>query len=328
MKSSVKIALLYTILGCLWIFLSDHFIEIKSAATFTGWKLSSLQTIKGVIYVSITGILLYFLVKRYHHQLEQKILALEEANLKLKIQSQKLERSNAELEQFAYVVSHDLQEPLRMVHSFVQQIQKKYDNSLDDKAKQYIYFALDGAKKMKQIILDLLDYAMVENDLEEQATAIDTTQVVEEVKIILQRAIKDKDAVITYDNNLPTITSVPGPVRQLFQNIIDNAIKYHRHDDVPKIHISWEATDKFHKFYFKDNGLGIDPEYRDKIFIIFERLHNDKKYKGTGVGLAICKKIVQNLGGMISVDSNEPYGSTFVLSLRKQHIPAAINPIA
>lgn len=318
MKSSVKIALIYTILGILWIVLSDSYIEIKTLDTsFQSWSFK--QSLKGVLYVSITGLLLYILVERYHKRLEQKIIELQELNFQLKAQRQKLERSNAELEQFAHVVSHDLQEPLRMVHSFINQLKKKYDHVLDDKAKQYIFYALDGAIKMRHIILDLLEYAMVENSLEDNTEAIDLNQMIEEIKLLLHQLIKEKEATIFYEP-LPSLVAVAAPIRHLFQNIIDNGIKYHREGIKPEIHISYEETDIYYKFYIKDNGIGIDAEYFEKIFVIFERLHNDPRQKGTGVGLAICKKIAQHLDGQIEVQENNPHGSTFILSLRKEPI--------
>jgi PAS domain S-box-containing protein len=236
-------------------------------------------------------------------------------NENLQKQAKELAISNAELEQFAYVASHDLQEPLRMVTSFMTQLEKKYGDVIDDKGRQYIHFAVDGAKRMRQIILDLLDFSRVgrtEDDLEE----IDFNKLINEIMALYRRQIEEELATITFEN-LPAFQTYKTPIRQVFQNLISNSLKYHRAGISSVISISCKETKTHFQFSVKDNGIGIAPEYFDKIFIIFQRLHNKDEYSGTGMGLAIAKKIVENLGGKIWVRSEDGKGSTFYFTLLK-----------
>ncbi|MGZ3750264.1 MAG: PAS domain S-box protein [Mucilaginibacter sp.] len=241
---------------------------------------------------------------------------LQETNESLQKHAKELAISNAELEQFAYVASHDLQEPLRMVTSFMTQLEKKYGDVVDDKGKQYIYFAVDGAKRMRRIILDLLDFSRVgktEDDLE----LVDFNKLIEEVLALFRRKIEEVHAHISFEN-LPTIQAYRTPVRQVFQNLIDNSLKYQKANEVPSINISCKETKTGYQFAVRDNGIGIDSAYFDKIFVIFQRLHNKDEYSGTGMGLAITKKIIENLGGKIWVESEEGKGSTFYFTLLKK----------
>lgn len=240
---------------------------------------------------------------------------LKELNKNLEKHAKELAISNAELEQFAYVASHDLQEPLRMVTSFLTQLEKKYSDVVDDKGRQYIYFAVDGAKRMRQIILDLLDFSRVgrtENDLEE----IDLNKVVNEVCGLYHRQIEELGGAVEFQN-LPKLTSYKTPIRQVFQNLIGNSLKYHSADRATRIEITSNETDSMVEIAVKDNGIGIAEEYFEKIFIIFQRLHNREEYSGTGMGLAIAKKIVENMGGKIWVESKEGEGTTFHFTLQK-----------
>lgn len=224
--------------------------------------------------------------------------------------------SNAELEQFAYVASHDLQEPLRMVTSFLTLLEKKYADVLDDKAKLYIHFAVDGAKRMRQIILDLLDFSRV-GKTEERLEEIDFNEVIEEILSLYKKNIKEKKAKIDLEV-MPVMHAFRSPVRQVFQNLISNGLKYQPKGQSPHITITSRECDSHWQFSVKDNGIGIDQQYFDKIFIIFQRLHNREDYSGTGMGLAITRKIVENLGGEIWVESEEGKGSTFYFSIAKQ----------
>ena len=240
---------------------------------------------------------------------------LKELNQNLQKHAKELAISNAELEQFAYVASHDLQEPLRMVTSFLTQLEKKYSDVVDDKGRQYIHFAVDGAKRMRQIILDLLDFSRVgrtENDLED----IDLNKVVNEVCGLYHRQIEELGATVEY-LDLPGLTSYKTPIRQVFQNLIGNSLKYHSEGRRPRIQITSKETESMIEIAVKDNGIGIAEEYFEKIFIIFQRLHNREEYSGTGMGLAIAKKIVENMGGKIWVNSKEGEGTTFHFTLQK-----------
>ncbi|KEO75795.1 hypothetical protein EL17_22480 [Anditalea andensis] len=240
---------------------------------------------------------------------------LYQLNVNLTKQAKDLAFSNAELEQFAYVASHDLQEPLRMISSFLQQIEKKYNPLLDDKGRQYIHFAIDGAQRMKQIILDLLSYSRV-GRMEESHENINLNELISEIKALLKKQTDDTQAIIDYER-LPIIKSVKTPLRHLFLNIIENGLKYQAEGATPHIKISSKSLQNHWHFQVKDNGIGINPDYFEKIFIMFQRLHYKDQYSGSGMGLAICKKIVDYLGGDIWVESREGEGSTFNFTILK-----------
>ncbi len=239
--------------------------------------------------------------------------SLEALNQQMTMHAKELERSNLELEQFAYVASHDLQEPLRMVSSFMGLLERRYGPELDEKAHQYIRFAIDGAKRMRQIILDLLEFSRIGKH-EDSLKLISTKQLVDEVCVLQKRMIREAKAQVIY-GELPSVVSYRAPLMQVFQNLIGNALKYTRADTPPRIAIHAEAEGDFWKFSVEDNGIGIDSSYHEKIFIIFNRLHNDEVYAGTGLGLAIVKKIIENFGGTIGVDSTIGKGSTFYFTI-------------
>ncbi|MCL6589488.1 MAG: PAS domain S-box protein [Firmicutes bacterium] len=235
------------------------------------------------------------------------------AEEKLARQSQILARSNAELEQFAYIASHDLQEPLRMVTSYLNLLARRYQDQLDQDAKDFITFAVEGASRMKTLIDDLLKYSRIGNT-GKTFEQVDCGDVLNLALANLQVAIAESEAVITYDP-LPALMGDSAQLIQLFQNLLSNAIKY-RSDEPPRIHISCAQKNGEWTFAVSDNGIGIEPHYFDKIFIIFQRLHGrDSKYSGTGIGLAICKKIVEHHGGRIWVESTPGKGSTFYFTI-------------
>jgi light-regulated signal transduction histidine kinase (bacteriophytochrome) len=226
---------------------------------------------------------------------------------------QELNRSNEELGQFAYVASHDLQEPLRMVASYTQLLSKRYKGKLDSDADEFIAFAVDGASRMQGLIQDLLTYSRVAtrgNDLLHTSSE----EALRRALINLRGAIEDSGALVTHDS-LPTVLADEMQLIQLFQNLVGNAIKYQR-PGVPQVHISVARNvEKKWVFSVRDNGLGSDPQYFEKIFVIFQRLHKREEYAGTGIGLAICKKIVERHGSSISVESQPGQGSTFRFAL-------------
>lgn len=227
---------------------------------------------------------------------------------KLKQLAEKLSVSNKELEQFAYVASHDLQEPLRMVASYIQLLQRRYHGQISDEANEFIGYAVNGVVRMKSLINDLLIYSRV-NTQEFPAEQTDCNKIVEEVKTNLKTAIEESHAEIIY-NNLPTINSSPMQLTQLLQNLVSNAIKFRR-DVPPKVEITAKRAGDEWLFSVSDNGIGIEQEFSERVFIIFQRLHNYNEYPGTGIGLAICKKIVEKLGGHIWVESEAGKGSVF-----------------
>lgn len=239
---------------------------------------------------------------------------LQKLNNSLEKRASELAESNAELERFAYVASHDLQEPLRMVTSFLQLLEKRYKDKLDNKAHEYINDAVDGAERMKRLILDLLEYSRV-NSSKAEVEEVDVNDIVEDMKRIYKNFLKETKGTIN-TKKLPVVKGNKTQILQLFQNIIGNACKY-KSDLPPVIDISFEEEKSFYKFGISDNGIGIDPKFFHKIFIIFQRLHNRDEYSGTGIGLAICKKIIDKHGGKIWVTSTPGRGSTFYFTLPK-----------
>ena len=223
-----------------------------------------------------------------------------------------LARSNADLQQFAYVASHDLKEPLRMVASYTQLLARRYKGKLDSDADEYIRYAVDGANRMQWLINDLLAYSRVTVQ-EKVFEEVDCNSVLEEVLSDLRVAVEESRAVVIR-NPLPTVMADRVQLGQLFQNLIGNAIKFHG-KEAPQVHVSAERRPGEWLFSVRDNGVGLDPEYAERIFVIFQRLHNREEYPGTGIGLAICKKIVERHGGRIWVVSQTGQGATFHFTL-------------
>ncbi len=252
-------------------------------------------------------------------EVERSRIRLEEQAKELEIKARDLERSNAELEQFAYVASHDLQEPLRKVASFCQLLQRRYEGQLDERADQYIGFAVDGAKRMQSLITDLLSFSRVgRSGAVMSEVALD--DVVQSALANLTRRIEDTDARVDVAP-LPVVQGEPVLLTAVFQNLIGNALKFHG-DDPPVVHVAAERTDGAWTVSCSDEGIGIDPEYGERIFAIFQRLHPKETYEGTGIGLALCRKIVEHHGGRIWLDSDVPKGTTFRFTLPVEPDPA------
>src|SRR6185503_6313133 len=221
---------------------------------------------------------------------------------------EELKRSNAELEQFAYVASHDLQEPLRMVSSYTQLIGKRYGDKLPGEAQEFMHYVVDGAARMKQLIEDLLAYSRVGTRGKEfRPTPLETP--LRKSVTNLRAAIEESSAAVTWDP-LPTVDIDELQVGQLFQNLVGNALKF-RGPGVPRVHVSVVAGENDHQVTVSDNGIGIEPAYFERIFMVFQRLHTMGEYPGTGIGLAICKKVVERHGGRIWVTSTPGEGSQF-----------------
>jgi len=223
-----------------------------------------------------------------------------------------LELSNRDLEQFAYVASHDLQEPLRMVASFTQLLAKRYQGKLDKDADEFIAYIVAGAERMQVLINDLLTYSRVDTR-GESFEPIDSEAAFDQAIANLRVAIEKGEAVITH-NPLPPLIADNSQIVQLFQNLLGNAIKFHGKEP-PRIHVSARQENNEWVFSFRDNGIGIAPEYFDRVFVIFQRLHSREEYPGTGTGLAICKRIVERHGGRIWVESELNKGSTFYFAI-------------
>ncbi|NYT17033.1 MAG: PAS domain S-box protein [Methanomicrobiales archaeon] len=233
-------------------------------------------------------------------------LKAEEA---MKQYAEHLKRSNEDLERFAYVSSHDLQEPLRTIVTFTQLLERKYEGRIDPEADEYIQYIVDAGRRMQVLIHDLLEYSRITSKAQ-VLQPIRTEEVLAQALLHLNPIIKEESATITYDL-LPVVQADPQQLRQVFQNLISNALKYRREDEPPRIRISAEKTGDMWQFNIQDNGLGIEPQYFDRIFVIFQRLHTRDRYVGTGIGLAIVKRIVERQGGRIWVESELGRGSTF-----------------
>jgi light-regulated signal transduction histidine kinase (bacteriophytochrome) len=228
--------------------------------------------------------------------------------IRVKERTVELARSNAELEQFAYIASHDLQEPLRMVSSYVQLLERRYKGKLDRDADEFIAFAYEGALRMQRLINDLLAFSRV-GTRGKNFEAVDLEAVLAQALENLQLVIKEKKVVVTHDP-LPMVFGDSGQLTQVFQNLIDNAMKFSG-KELPRVHLSARLEERDCVCSVRDNGIGIAPEYVNRLFILFQRLHTRAEYPGTGLGLAICKRIVERHGGKIWVESKPGEGSTF-----------------
>jgi signal transduction histidine kinase len=247
-----------------------------------------------------------------NEQLEREIAERKEAEKGLKRISEELKRSNADLQHFAYAASHDLQEPLRVIEGFINLLARRYEGKLDAKAAEFIGFAIEGVKGMRALIKDLLEYSRVGTG-DMNLIPTDFSEVVDRAVFNLRTAVEESGAAITRDL-LPTIRADQAQISRLFQNLIGNAIKFCG-KKTPDIRISAEKGEHVWTFFVRDNGIGIDPENTERIFAVFQRLHTKEEYSGTGIGLAICKRIVERHGGRIWVTSEKGKGSTFSFTI-------------
>ena len=241
-------------------------------------------------------------------ELEETVEQLERAN-------EQLGASNERLEQFAYAASHDLQEPLRMVSSYLRLVENRYAADLDEEAREFIGFAVDGADRMRAMVDSLLEYSRI-TTRGEAIEPTDANVVVRDVLDDLQLRIEETDATVTSDE-LPTVSADANQLAQVFRNLVSNALKYSG-DDAPRVHVSAERTDAAWQFSVADEGVGIDPEYQDRIFTVFEQFHAEeveRDHGAGGIGLALCERIVERHGGDIWVDSNPGEGSTFYFTI-------------
>ncbi|MFJ8043215.1 ATP-binding protein [Kitasatospora sp. NPDC096147] len=262
-------------------------------------------------------------VDSMRRRLVRELAFTEEARMRLDAQAADLQRSNTELEQFAYVASHDLQEPLRKVSSFTQLLQRRYGGHLDARADQYIDFAVDGANRMQTLINDLLDFSRVGRVLH-TTDEVDLEETLEQTLDALSVSVQEAGADITHDP-LPALVADSTQMGMLFQNLIGNAVKFHRPGQQPHIHITAEREGVLWRFTVTDDGIGIAPEFADKVFVIFQRLHTKDAFSGSGIGLAMCRKIVEFHGGTITVDPEYRDGTRIVFTLvaEPQHTPGA-----
>ncbi len=227
--------------------------------------------------------------------------------------AKELEAANKDLEQFAYVASHDLNEPLRMISSFTQLLERKYKDKLDQDANEYIHFVVDGATRMQKLLNNILEFSRVTTHAK-PFEQVDTKTIVEQVISILQQLITENNALITIDD-LPVIKADEMQMLRVFQNLIENAIKFHKKTELPRIHIACTKQNNMVQFSVADNGIGMEMQYHDRVFMVFQRLHSVKDYPGTGIGLSVCKRIVERHGGTIWFESTLNEGTTFYFTI-------------
>jgi PAS domain S-box-containing protein len=252
------------------------------------------------------------LLKKAHDELEIRV---QERTQELSQSNNELTRSNEELATFAYVASHDLQEPIRMIRSYAQLLEKSAAEKLSSEQRSYLKTMTDGVKRIQILLDDLLSYSRVRS-MSLQKESVDMNEILKEVLSSLEIKIGESRAIISQDS-LPVISAARSQMAQLFQNLISNSLKFQSQGQIPKLHISVHANEKDFTFCVTDNGIGIDSVYFEKIFIIFQRLNSRDSFPGTGIGLAICKKIVERHDGKIWVESNQGKGSAFFFSLPK-----------
>jgi signal transduction histidine kinase len=251
-------------------------------------------------------------VQRHARELEHEMAERRRAEVEVAKKTSELERSNSELEHFAYVASHDLQEPLRIINGYLQLLARRYKGKLDDSAEEFIDFAVEGGKRLQRMINDLLTYSKVGRISD--FTHVDCSDLFDRTVPNLRTSIEESGAVITR-GELPRVLAVETQLEHLFQNLISNAIKYRRGDTAPSVHVSAKQKGDEWLFACSDNGIGIDPKHSERVFVMFERLHGRDKYSGTGIGLALCKKVINNHRGSIWVESKPGEGSTFYFTI-------------
>ena len=301
------------------------------------WPVSvyGVSSIQPWRFVEHTGWVLFenvFLVRalisglRDMRQAAAREAELEEAKAdierKVVERTEELARSNAALEQFAYAASHDLQEPLRKVATFTQLLEQRYRGRLDEQADHFIGRAVEGARHMSELISSLLLFSRVGN-ADSRLERVDSGMIVERVKDSLELRIKETGAEVTHDR-LPLVHAAPLQLAQIFQNLIGNALKF-RGTETPKVHVGVQRVPEGWLFRVRDNGIGIEPRHASQLFVIFRRLHTRSEYPGTGIGLAVCKKIVERHGGRIWVESEAGRGSTFCFTMPAAPAPSAIS---
>lgn len=279
-----------------------------------------------ILAAGLSASLLLALLVHFVQTSQKRAIAAETANFALGVEvaerkraeeevakkASELERSNSELEHFAYVASHDLQEPLRIINGYLQLLARRYKGKLDDSADEFIDFAVEGGKRLQRMISDLLTYSKAGrvSDL----THVDCSDLFDRTVPNLRASIEESGAVVTR-GELPRVLAIEPQLEHLFQNLISNAIKYRRADTQPRVHLSAELNGDKWLFSCTDNGIGIDPKHSERIFVMFERLHEKDEYSGTGIGLALCKKVVNNHLGSIWVESRPGAGSTFYFTI-------------
>ncbi len=252
------------------------------------------------------------LIRQRTYELEREVQERQRAIEQLQRMAEELQRSNHDLEQYAYVASHDLQEPLRQVTSFAQLLSRKYAGRLDGEAREYLDFIVDGAARMQNLIRDLLAYSRVTSE-EEDIKRVNVQDVLDRALRNVRVMLEENNVWVTHDP-MPIVPADPLRLMQVFQNLIGNAVKF-RSECRPRIHVGARREDREWLFSVADNGIGFSPEHSERIFQIFQRLHSRDKYTGTGIGLAICKRVIERHGGRIWAESSPGQGATFYFTI-------------
>ena len=308
----------------------DWRFEIWTTTKFREAPFASKPALMLLAAIIIDGLLLFLFLSMTRASRKTRAYAKEakafatEASQQLAINkkmTKKLERSNAELEQFACIASHDLQEPLRKVSTFCDLLGHEYADKLDEQGRGYIRYAIDGAHRMSQLISDLLVFSRVGSD-ENTDTSYPAQQALDAALANLREALSAVGAEVTSDS-LPTIIGNKPQMSRLLQNIIGNGLKY-RGDEPPKIHVGVSSDTAYHTFFVRDNGIGIEPKYHQQVFGIFKRLHNSSEYEGTGIGLAICQRIVESWDGKIWIDPEVSSGTKFCFTVPVESIASSL----
>ncbi len=266
-----------------------------------------------LLLVSIIAFILYSSNQQKHaysRQLEQEVSTRTE---ELRESNEKLKRSNKELERFAYIASHDLKEPLRNIVSFTRLIDRRLPDNTSGEIREYLDYVIKSTHQMHLLVEDVLEFSRIEN-LEIKKTAVDLNEIVRSVSGILGNSLQERKVQLHIAHDLPVVAANASHLFLIFKNLIENGIKYNRNPQ-PHIQVSWKNAGEVNQFIVEDNGIGIDPEFHDRIFGMFKRLHNREEYQGSGLGLSICKKIISNYGGRIWVESAEEQGSRFIFTL-------------
>ena len=321
--------------GFLWLIALEcvaYYFYLQEQGAVVSYREKTLQfdelyyyTTYAGLFLMVVGIVLIFatgqemIIHALHEK--QKELSRQKTELARHTQSlidaeQKLITTNRELEQFAYAASHDLKEPLRMIGSYIQLIKRKLNSQLDGSTEEYMGFVTDGVSRMEKLLNDLLEYSRL-GRRKEQNREIDLNEIMLVVINNLMMGMKENDAAI-YTTQLPVIKANMTEMTQLFQNLLSNSIKFRQKGVAPVVEIFHEEQGGTHFFQFHDNGIGIPQEHHQNVFNIFERLHARHDYEGSGIGLATCKKIINNLGGTIWVESSEVEGTTFIFTIPKE----------
>src|ERR1017187_2905943 len=300
-------------------------LTLPGVAALRAWRGDSMRgvllgalprdALTALVACALIVAIVAWIARRIGDTIDRLQEARKQAEEALRRRTEELARSNAELERFAYVASHDLQEPLRMVASFTQLLAKRYSGELDETADRYIHYAVDGAKRMQQLIADLLAYSRV-NSKGLDLRQTDCEAVVLEAMRNLQVVIEESGAAVDWDP-LAALCVDQGQLTQVFQNLLANAIKFRREEECPRIHVSAVDSGAEWTISVQDNGIGIDARHAEHVFQMFQRLHTRAEYPGTGIGLAICKKVVERHGGKLWVESVTGAGSTFRFTIPK-----------